>query len=52
MTIAYKNRRKDFSKSREREPSISGMFLRLNVLSSKSAEQSDRDVEIVETASS
>ena len=33
---------KDFSRSREREPSISGMFVRLNVFKCKKAEQSDR----------
>ena len=32
---------KDFSRSREREHSISGTFVRLNVLDYKRAEQSD-----------
>ena len=41
---------KDFSKSREREPSISGTFVRLNVLDYKRAEQSDQRGEVVETA--
>ena len=33
---------KDFSRSREQEPSISGRFVRLNVLDYKRAEQSDQ----------
>ena len=37
---------------REREPSISGTFVRLNVLVYKRAEKSDRDAEVVEKASS
>ena len=36
---------KDFSRSREREPSISGTFVRLNVLDYKRAEQSDRFIQ-------
>ena len=42
----------DFSRSRGREPSNSGTFVRLNVLDYKSAEQSDQEREVVETASS
>ena len=35
---------KDFSRSREREPSISGTFVRLNVLDYKRTEQIDHAV--------
>ena len=41
---------KDLSRSREREPSISGTFVKLNLLDYKSAEQSDHEREVVETA--
>ena len=41
---------KDFSRSREREPSISGTSVRLNVLDYKRAEQSDQKRDVVETA--
>ena len=41
---------KYFSRSREREPSISGTFARLNVLDYKMAEQSYQKREVVETA--
>ena len=41
---------KDFSRSREREPSISGTFGRLNVLDYKRANQSDQRAEGIETA--
>ena len=34
---------KDFSRSREREHSISGMFVKLNMLDYKRAEQSDSE---------
>ena len=34
---------KDFSRSREREQSISGTFVRPNVLDNKRAEQSDHE---------
>ena len=34
---------KDFPRSREREPSISETFVRLNVLDYERAEQSDHD---------
>ena len=40
---------KDFSRSREREPAISGTFVRLNVLDYKRAEESDQK-RVVETA--
>ena len=42
---------KDFYRSREHEPSISGTFVRLNVCDYKRAEQSDHDSEVVEPAS-
>ena len=42
----------DFSRSREREPSNSGTFVRLNMLAYKRAEQTDHEREVVETASS
>ena len=35
---------KDFSRSRERETSISGTFVRLNVVDYKRAEQSDHQM--------
>ena len=38
----------DFSRSREREPSISRMFVRLNVLDYKRSEQSDQTREVIE----
>ena len=41
---------KDFSRSREREPSISGTFVGLNVFDYKRAEQSNHKREVVETA--
>ena len=41
---------KDFSRSRECEPSISGTFVRLNVLVYERAEQSDHKRKVVETA--
>ena len=41
---------KDFSRSREQEPSISGTFIRLNELDYKRAEQSDHKTEVVEIA--
>ena len=41
---------KDFSRSREQEPPISGMFIGLNVLDYKRAEQSDHDREVIEIA--
>ena len=41
---------KDISKSRAREPSISGTFIRLNLLDYKKAEQSDHEREVIETA--
>ena len=34
---------KDFSRRREREPSIWGMFVKLNALDYKRAEQSDHE---------
>ena len=43
---------KDLSKSRERELSISGTFVRLNVLDYKSAKQSDQRTVVVGTESS
>ena len=42
----------DFSRSRESEHSNSGMFIRLNVVDYKRAEQSDQGREVVEIASS
>ena len=36
---------KEFSRSREREPSISSMFVRLNVLDYKRAEQNDQFIQ-------
>ena len=41
---------KDFSRSREREPTISAPIVRLNVLDHKRAEQSDHEREVVEAA--
>ena len=38
---------KDSSRSRELEPSISGMFVRLNVLDYKRAEQIDRVIQFL-----
>ena len=38
----------DFSRSLEREPFNSGMFVRLNVLDYKRVEQSDHEREVVE----
>ena len=49
MTTAYTSGGKDFSRSREREPSISVSFIRLNELDYKKAEQSDRLAEVIET---
>ena len=43
---------KGFSRRREREPSTSGTFIKLNVLDYKRAEQSHQGREVVETASS
>ena len=43
---------KDFSRGREQEPYISETFIRLNVLDYKRTEQSDRNTEVVVTASS
>ena len=40
---------KEFSRRREREPSISGTLFRLNVLDHERAEQGDRGGEIVGT---
>ena len=40
---------KDFSRSRERQPSISGTFVRLNTLDYK-REQSDHEREVIEAA--
>ena len=40
---------KNFSRSREREPSISGTFVRLNMLNYKRAAQSDQGREVIET---
>ena len=37
----------DVSRIREREPSNSGMFVRLNVLDHKKAEQSDRIIQFL-----
>ena len=39
---------KDFCRSRERAHSISGTFVRLNVLDYKRAEQSDHKREVIE----
>ena len=41
---------KDFSRRREREPSILGTFVRLNVFDYKGAEQSDHKREVIERA--
>ena len=40
---------KEFSRSREREPSISGTLFRLNVLDYERSEQSDQGGEVIGT---
>ena len=50
MTTAYINGRKDLSRSREQEPSISGTFIRPNDLDYKKAEQSNREAEVFKKA--
>ena len=47
---AYTNGAKDFSKSREREPTISETFVRLNILKYKRAEQSDQQGDVIKLA--
>ena len=41
---------KDFSRIREREPSISGKFVGLNVLDYKRVEKSDQMMKVIEPA--